>query len=306
MKHKLSILLLITMMTSTAVLAETRFSKNSVTESVYGIESSIATKGTKSDAEVFSLSEIENGFNMFFLEQGKNLSFSLDNIFDYKKRTLVDSSLDLEIERLNDGFKVNTTILSKLSNILPTLEVEMPDNWNLDYARSKTGEIINGSLAFYDDNGNPVASTGLPRAIDANGNEVEAKFTINNNDIILDIDTSNVTYPIETSYGVYAANSSRDVTDYFKYCGFNIVREGSLTLGPRYFDEGSVISTTNAWNAVVNLFYKVSMYWTDNLDGMHDQYWCHANFAKTKNEWNLEPYRPNVGYNATVAAHCNP
>lgn len=53
-------------------------------------------------------------------------------------------------------------------------------------------------------------------------------------------------YPIETSYGIYAANPARSVTDYFHYVGFNIVREGSLTLGSRYFDEGSVIEVQNA------------------------------------------------------------
>jgi hypothetical protein len=47
-----------------------------------------------------------------------------------------------------------------------------------------------------------------------------------------------------------------------------------------------------------------------NTPGMHDQFECHWVFARivdpTKTSWNLEPWRPDVGYQATVAARCNP
>ena len=44
--------------------------------------------------------------------------------------------------------------------------------------------------------------------------------------------------------------------------------------------------------------------------GMHDQFLCHWNFARVvepdKPSWNLEPWRPAVGYAKTVDALCNP
>jgi hypothetical protein len=47
-----------------------------------------------------------------------------------------------------------------------------------------------------------------------------------------------------------------------------------------------------------------------NTPGMHDQFLCHWNFARIvepdKPSWDLEPWRPVVGYPATVAALCNP
>jgi hypothetical protein len=47
-----------------------------------------------------------------------------------------------------------------------------------------------------------------------------------------------------------------------------------------------------------------------NTPGMRDQFLCHWNFARLvmpdKPSWNLEPWRPDVGYDATVAAACNP
>ncbi|MBD5785193.1 DUF2599 domain-containing protein [Cellulosimicrobium terreum] len=41
-------------------------------------------------------------------------------------------------------------------------------------------------------------------------------------------------------------------------------------------------------------------------DTMHDQLVCHALGAPDKAAWNLEPWRPDVGLVATMAARCNP
>lgn len=44
--------------------------------------------------------------------------------------------------------------------------------------------------------------------------------------------------------------------------------------------------------------------------GMRDQFLCHFVWARAvvpnKESWNLEPWRPDVGYQATVQANCNP
>ncbi|WP_233608290.1 DUF2599 domain-containing protein [Nocardia stercoris] len=44
--------------------------------------------------------------------------------------------------------------------------------------------------------------------------------------------------------------------------------------------------------------------------GMYDQFRCHWDWARLvepdKPSWNIEPWRPAVGYGATVAALCNP
>ncbi|WP_460718437.1 DUF2599 domain-containing protein [Nocardia heshunensis] len=44
--------------------------------------------------------------------------------------------------------------------------------------------------------------------------------------------------------------------------------------------------------------------------GMYDQFRCHWEWARVvapdKPSWNIEPWRPAVGYDATVAAMCNP
>ncbi|MCA0178310.1 MAG: DUF2599 domain-containing protein [Actinobacteria bacterium] len=40
--------------------------------------------------------------------------------------------------------------------------------------------------------------------------------------------------------------------------------------------------------------------------GLRDQFVCHVYFAARKPVWHIEPWRPDVGYPATIAAACNP
>lgn len=47
--------------------------------------------------------------------------------------------------------------------------------------------------------------------------------------------------------------------------------------------------------------YGTATYWS-----MYDQFACHTDLAFWKDTWNLEPARPNVGYQATFNAECNP
>jgi hypothetical protein len=59
-----------------------------------------------------------------------------------------------------------------------------------------------------------------------------------------------------------------------------------------------------------HMFYEMakkfggSPYW-QNTRGMINQLTCHLVIARNKPTWNLDPWRPYVGHNATVSAECN-
>jgi hypothetical protein len=63
-------------------------------------------------------------------------------------------------------------------------------------------------------------------------------------------------------------------------------------------------SDERAWQEVVDRSADA------DAPGMRDQFICHWAWARlvqpNKPSWNLEPWRPAVGYPATVEAHCNP
>lgn len=50
--------------------------------------------------------------------------------------------------------------------------------------------------------------------------------------------------------------------------------------------------------------YSNSRYW-NNTHGMRHQLICHLAIARDKPQWNLEPWRPDVGYGPTLEAGCN-
>ncbi|KAA0979164.1 DUF2599 domain-containing protein [Pseudomonas sp. ANT_J28] len=50
--------------------------------------------------------------------------------------------------------------------------------------------------------------------------------------------------------------------------------------------------------------YSNSCYWK-NTHGMRHQLICHLAIARDKPQWNLEPWRPDVRYEKTLAASCN-
>lgn len=58
------------------------------------------------------------------------------------------------------------------------------------------------------------------------------------------------------------------------------------------------------------MFYEIAkkfsgdQYWV-NTRGIINQLTCHLQIARTKAEWNLEPWRPYVGHAETVLAGCN-
>ncbi len=81
--------------------------------------------------------------------------------------------------------------------------------------------------------------------------------------------------------------------------------EWTLSLTPT--DCGRQTDSDNTPYAVDELIrlYSSSRYWS-NTHGMRHQLICHFAIADSKPEWNLDPFRPDVGYSATVAAGCNP
>lgn len=64
------------------------------------------------------------------------------------------------------------------------------------------------------------------------------------------------------------------------------------------------LARTSAWQEVLRTAPLA------DTASMRDQFYCHWDFARlvepAKTSWNLEAWRPDVGYAATVQAECNP
>lgn len=60
--------------------------------------------------------------------------------------------------------------------------------------------------------------------------------------------------------------------------------------------------TKGQWKIVRK--FSGSRFWANDR-GLVNQLTCHFVIARNKPEWNLEPWRPYVGHNETVAQQCN-
>ncbi|WP_219097439.1 DUF2599 domain-containing protein [Pseudomonas sp. UMAB-40] len=67
--------------------------------------------------------------------------------------------------------------------------------------------------------------------------------------------------------------------------------------------ETQVEQTPYLWDELTR-DYSNSRYWK-NTHGLRHQLICHLEIARDKPQWILEPWRPDVGYQLTLAAGCN-
>lgn len=191
--------------------------------------------------------------------------------------------------------------------------LDLPNGSYADFTPSvMEDEKAEGSIGIYNSKGRIKSGLLNPVATDANGNVIDASYSINGNEIVLTVDHRNaaINYPVQVS--VQAA--SFGFSDFFS-SGRWITRSGIRSLSlTRRTDNGSWESSSGAigatligemaWETVYNRFHKQSCWY--NTNGMHDQFMCHVGWAMFKSPWNLEPSSPDVGYAATVAAGCNP
>jgi hypothetical protein len=59
-----------------------------------------------------------------------------------------------------------------------------------------------------------------------------------------------------------------------------------------------------AWNELYDLYHNAGL--CCNLSGMRDQFICHVMFVPFKDTYDIEEWRPDAGFPATVTAKCNP
>lgn len=83
--------------------------------------------------------------------------------------------------------------------------------------------------------------------------------------------------------------------------------EWSLSVIPTACGRKTGSHETDAAYAELVRKYGNDAYWIDNdRGGMRRQFVCHVVIAREKSEWNLEPFRPDVSHETSIANRCNP
>lgn len=103
-----------------------------------------------------------------------------------------------------------------------------------------------------------------------------------------------------------ALQNSYNMNDYFDYYG-KITRDGmlSFSLDPKNTVRILKSNASNAYSAFYDK-YQDDDDFKKGPQSTENQYWCHFNYAKIKDRWNLEPVRPVVSGSQMVVKLCNP
>ncbi|WP_186315334.1 DUF2599 domain-containing protein [Curtobacterium sp. BH-2-1-1] len=168
---------------------------------------------------------------------------------------------------------------------------------NVDGAAADLTVEDDGSVTVSDDAGDVITHFLAPWALDAAGADVSTRYEVDGNVLTQVVDHKGASYPVVAdptsskyfSKVVVDKTSSKEGTIVRVYPGPGMPPAG----------RGSGDSIYNDYKTLVSSSYE-GRKWRDQLV-------CHwANAGRFKVPWNLDSWRPDVGYTKTVAALCNP
>jgi hypothetical protein len=202
--------------------------------------------------------------------------------------------VEVVVQPLADGsVQISTVIPSPDAPHSFTYEMTVPEGTTLSVETS--GEVVAMSPT-----GEFVAGFAAPWAFDVNGDSVETWYEIDGVDVVQVVAPSaNTAYPVVADPWLGIALIDDVTKSWYSGQGWRFYVYPSVwgRVG------AGVAARTAAWNEAKSYYSGM------NTGGLADQFYCHfdgrlVTFAK--GSWNLESWRPDVSYAATVAAGCNP
>ncbi len=222
---------------------------------------------------------------------------------DFKSKGYLNISENSVISSQENGIGVEiTSVINVTENGLLPIQIVSNNTFinDLEY----------GSIKIVNEDNFQIGLITKPVLKNTNGDEITAQYVIRDGavqiELLESIEENSQVIIIYTIYPQYK------FSDFFYSSGW-INRNGEISLSIEvnkngngwYIPSSSTDILDTSWSL---LYYKHSgdQYWY-NVQGLFHQYDCHYSFVwAIKTQWNIEPWRPNVGYSATVQAGCNP
>lgn len=175
---------------------------------------------------------------------------------------------------------------------------DSPTEFSYTYEGVNLQLTSGGDVLGYTPEGDLAVTVALPWAIDARGQDVPTHYVVSGSTLtqVVEHRGAGFAYPIVADPSNFGGNwmYSQIIGDMEN--GRTVIR---VYAQPLNFNTISNDSVWANYTALVPSAYANSR--------MRDQLICHVrNIGRAKQPWNLEPWRPDVGYEATVAALCNP
>lgn len=260
--------------------------------------------------------------------------FSIDGSFSFAPETVAKSNADSsayntnnvaqELTQTNSEELTVTKIITQptrgsasVNSAIPAVYtsyiVDLPNGGYLDYYSDDEGNRKN-SVVVCNSEGVVLGGFYNPEMTDENGNKTEARFVIEQNNLILEKNEDSTSTILAVSFATAALDYNHFYENSFwatreEEHGYNLY----LSIYTHAWAQWDF--ATVAWNVLADrhrgdgiyLQGTFRPYFQGNESGLHDQWSCHLlTVGHTKQPWNIEPGRPNVGLTATIAKKCNP
>lgn len=229
-----------------------------------------------------------------------------------KASGVTNEELNVDVKKLDNGIEQTVTTKPNNEKVVYETPFDFKNGEHIELVKDDEGKT-DGSALVYDKDGESTAVIMPTLALSESGKElknVDITTVIKNGDTLqqtVDYNGTSQTVKLVT------AAASKSFSDYFS-SGSWITRDKviSLSLKPKAIlwsnhsqPNANAALNKDSWAKVKSKFSSSSKW--KNEGSIKNQYDCHYYVAKgTKTPWNLEPSRPNVGYNKTVLAKCNP
>ncbi len=224
---------------------------------------------------------------------------------------------DIAVQPFDDSVRILTVLNGTDSPSEYAYKVNLP-------AGGKIEKMENGGVLVLDSQGSLIGGFAPPWAVDNTGKSVQTHYDVRGNQVVQVVDhlDGNVSYPVVADPWLGKALISYAV--WTKYIRYGIDWGFSLFVYPTAWARVNVLSYNAGvagWNELLNRYKDTAVFYTNfdhneyetrgiknNLSGLRNQYLCHAwsGGHPLKGTWQLEEFRPDVGWLKTVAATCNP
>lgn len=267
-------------------------------------ELSLSLKAGLADLELLNSNSVgtSDGFSMTFSGASEIGLFSRNRFSLEKSSSGVDVSIEVR----------NAEELQNFSAIISN------KGYSIDYVRHLYTQQPLGSIAIYDETGEPIVATNKPVVYDADGVRVPSKFEVFDQGFFANIDyDGDVRYPLTVKYTLSNVSSFSEKAIQYTIADFWTTYYGHERPNGYCFTFGGILFTIDANDMVTNRSWiAVKEYFEDdpqwyNEEGLYDQYMCHADTGLFQQiigdeTWDIEPWRPSVGPILTMLNACNP
>lgn len=160
-----------------------------------------------------------------------------------------------------------------------------------------------GGVGIEDARGNLLGWIDRPWARDAAGTSVATHYEVAGNVVRQIVEHRGLGYRYPVVADPYLG---LDLIDHVEWRWASYASAWTLKIYPTSwlrFNAGSYQLGASAWQELVA---KNPSTLTRNLNGLRDQFICHAERGASKDTYNIDEWLADVGYDALVAADCNP